>query len=275
MLQVCSDGEINLPRALMIAGIPAAVVSQWKICDKTSSRLMEAFYKKLRCGQEVAKALQSAMLELSNDQGSKSAIGIFEWGPFLIWGFPNVKLPKELWTENARKTIRAREQVELLRDKFDNVMANEGTMRTLEDLTIVETFLEAVSCDACTIDDKDIARTVLAISSLLQRSKEPFVSDEVVAIAEEFYKVHLPLERVEGVELGLKEFWGFTPLSIFRYITLFYCACLQFPQVQTGDVVVDLDFTTKHQDPTLYKLLQPWSQNTSTRYKNLKRKSLR
>lgn len=233
MLQVYSDGEINLPRALMIAGIPATVVSQWKICDKASSRLMEAFYKKLRCGQEVAKALQSAMLELSNDQGSKSAIGIFEWGPFLMWGLPTVKLPKELWTENARKTIRAREQAELLRDKLRNLDENKVKVQILEDLPVVETFLEAVSCDMWTIDDKDIARTVLAISSLLQRSMEPLVSDEIVAIAEEFYKVHLPLERVEGVELRLKESWGFASLSIFRYyITLFCCACLQFPQVQ-------------------------------------------
>jgi CHAT domain-containing protein len=51
----------------MIAGVPAAVVSQWQIGDSASKtpRLMRAFYENLKYGKDVATALQSAMIELS------------------------------------------------------------------------------------------------------------------------------------------------------------------------------------------------------------------
>jgi hypothetical protein len=46
----------------MIAGVPAAVVSHWKVFDTASPILMKAFYEHLQYGQDVATALQSAML---------------------------------------------------------------------------------------------------------------------------------------------------------------------------------------------------------------------
>lgn len=88
--------------------------------------------------------------------------GIFEWGPFLIWGLPTVKLPKELCTKNARKTLRARKQAELLRDKLDDVEENKAKVQFLEGLKVVETFLETVSCDTHTLEDEDIVCTVMA-----------------------------------------------------------------------------------------------------------------
>jgi CHAT domain-containing protein len=72
----------------MIAGVPAAVVSQWQIGDSASKtpRLTRAFYENLKYGKDVATPFQSAMIELSNDPKSESARdNIFDWGPFLVF----------------------------------------------------------------------------------------------------------------------------------------------------------------------------------------------
>lgn len=94
---------VNLPRALMIAGVPATLVAQWKVVDKASPELMRDFYDSLQKGQDVATALQSSMLRalLKPDSASK----IHEWDPFVVWGLPSVQLPKQLWTEDARKAL--------------------------------------------------------------------------------------------------------------------------------------------------------------------------
>lgn len=107
---------------------------------------------------------------------------------------------------------------------------------------------------------------------------DPFVFDKVVAIAEEFYTAHLSLERVKGVDLVFEKLYGFGITSIFRYETLFYCACLRFP-LQIGDVIIELDYSSTHRDPTHYMLLGDpthymllglWSGKISTRYTKLK-----
>lgn len=82
-MQDFSDGEVNLPRALLIAGVPAALASQWKFSDG-SPTLMKLFYANLQHVQDVAAALQSALIQLSNNPNSEIANNIFEWGPSLV-----------------------------------------------------------------------------------------------------------------------------------------------------------------------------------------------
>jgi hypothetical protein len=213
-VQDYSDGEINLPRALMIAGVPAAVVSQWKVDDSASPRLMEAFYKNLKCGQNVARALQSAMMQLSAP-GSGNADNIFAWGPFLVWGLPNVQLPQELWTENARKALPAKEKAELLRCKlndFNVPQDNAFKLNLFQKLQAVDHFLEYLaSCNASALGDEAIKlNAVIGVEELLSRlSCSDFskfdILEVVSALAEQFYAKLLPLEEMKVVELELEK----------------------------------------------------------------------
>ena len=146
-LQSYDDGEINLPRAVMIAGVPAAVVSQWKIGDEATPRLMKSIYENLK---RVAAALQSAMLQLCSDSDSSNKI--FEWGPFLVWGLFTVWLPQKLWY-----ATEARQRVEFLVRKFDMVEEGEVKDDNLTALHVVYTFLiEAYASNSWAFDDEAV-----------------------------------------------------------------------------------------------------------------------
>jgi hypothetical protein len=89
--QITGEGVLNLPRALMIAGVPSVVVSQWKVGDQSTCKLMNGFYEKLKSGKDVSSSLCGAMLKMIKD-GDK----VHEWAPFFVCGLPTVCLPKEL-----------------------------------------------------------------------------------------------------------------------------------------------------------------------------------
>jgi hypothetical protein len=205
ILQDFSDGEVNLPRALMIAGVPAAVVSQWKIGDSVSPKLIESLYENLRCGQDVATALQSAMSQYSNSE-SKSANNIFEWGPFLIWGLPTVELPKELWTENARKTLPARQHSELLRCDLDDLVDRNAKVKHFKDLKAVDCLLASASCNEPALEMEAIIDAIIGVEQLLSTfSHDHGFADVVIALAEEFYALILPLDQLKRVEIELEK----------------------------------------------------------------------
>jgi hypothetical protein len=42
--QITGEAVLNLPRALMIAGVPCVVVSQWNVGDSSTCELMKSFY---------------------------------------------------------------------------------------------------------------------------------------------------------------------------------------------------------------------------------------
>lgn len=75
----------------MVVGIPCTVVSQWQVVDHFSSSFMHAFYLYLRKGADVAQALRYSMLH-----ALKKNKEVYEWGPMVVCGLPNVKLPREL-----------------------------------------------------------------------------------------------------------------------------------------------------------------------------------
>jgi hypothetical protein len=89
--QITGEGVLNLPRALMLAGIPSVVVSQWKVGDQSTCELMKGFYEELRSGKDVSSSLRAAMLKMIKN-GSK----VHEWAPFFVCGLPTVCLPTEL-----------------------------------------------------------------------------------------------------------------------------------------------------------------------------------
>jgi len=189
----------------MIAGVPAAVVSQWKVVDVGSPILMKAFYENLRYGQDVATALQSAMIQLSSDSESESANNIFEWGPFLVWGLPTVQLPEELWTENARKALPAKKQAELLRIKLNHIRSDSVKVMLLGMLKAVDTFLESAS-KANALEAEAILGTIDATEKLLTHLQSNlYFSAEITALAEEIYTVNLPFEQIQRVEHELEK----------------------------------------------------------------------
>jgi len=193
----------------MIAGVPAAVVSQWEIGDSSSPILMKAFYENLKYGKDVASALQSAMIQLSSDQLESENADIFGWGPFLIWGLPTVHLPEELWTENARKALAAKQQAESLRCLLDHVV-NDNTRNVLFNEALkVHTFLDEYSAtDAhdCALRQEVVNDAIFAVEQLLGLliRSDPLVSPVVIALAEEVYMV-VPFKHLERIELGLEK----------------------------------------------------------------------
>jgi hypothetical protein len=93
--QITGEGVLNLPRALMIAGVPCVVVSQWKVGGSSTCELMKGFYGELRSGKDVSSSLRAAMLKMIKD-GVKDGGKVHEWAPFFVCGLPTVCLPTEL-----------------------------------------------------------------------------------------------------------------------------------------------------------------------------------
>jgi hypothetical protein len=89
--EIKAEGVLNLPRALMIAGVPCTVVSQWKVKDSLTPDLMKNFYQNLRMGEDVASSLRAAMLQMLKDKHN-----VHVWAPFVVCGLPTIRLPAEL-----------------------------------------------------------------------------------------------------------------------------------------------------------------------------------
>jgi CHAT domain-containing protein len=89
--QIMGEGVLNLPRALMIAGVPSVVVSQWKVGDQSTCELMKGFYMELKSGKDVSSSLRASMLKMIKNGGR-----VHEWAPFFVYGLPTVCLPTEL-----------------------------------------------------------------------------------------------------------------------------------------------------------------------------------
>ena len=80
-----SDGEgmIGLSWALLRAGCPAVVVSQWKVDSASSTELMIAFHQHLLAGDDPADALRAAGLALAQNPKYRHP---FYWAPFVLVG---------------------------------------------------------------------------------------------------------------------------------------------------------------------------------------------
>lgn len=60
--EITGDGVLGLSRALILAGVPSAIVSLWSIPDAPTAFLMTQFYRQMQHNPDKAQALRQAML---------------------------------------------------------------------------------------------------------------------------------------------------------------------------------------------------------------------
>jgi len=60
--RITGDGAVGLARSFLAAGTRSLVVSLWKVPDRPTAVLMQAFYDELRRSPNKASALRQAML---------------------------------------------------------------------------------------------------------------------------------------------------------------------------------------------------------------------
>lgn len=77
------EGVVGMSWALMAAGSPAAVVSDWKADSAATSVLMIDLHRRLLAGDELAVALQQAQLSLRRQKGYSHP---YYWAPFSVVG---------------------------------------------------------------------------------------------------------------------------------------------------------------------------------------------
>lgn len=77
------EGQLGFSWALMVAGCPASVVSQWKVDSRSNKTLMLELHRQLRAGQPADEALRQASLALRKTPGYENP---FYWAPFTVVG---------------------------------------------------------------------------------------------------------------------------------------------------------------------------------------------
>jgi CHAT domain-containing protein len=77
------EGVIGLSWALLVAGCPTQVVSQWSVDDASTARLMADFYRRQRGGAGKAEALRAAGAKL---RSAKQYRHPYYWAPFILMG---------------------------------------------------------------------------------------------------------------------------------------------------------------------------------------------
>ena len=82
---VKGEGMMSLARAFSYAGCPSVVMSYWSVNDRSTSILMETFYKYLADGLGKDEALRMAKLEYI-DKSRPFEANPFFWGGFLVIG---------------------------------------------------------------------------------------------------------------------------------------------------------------------------------------------
>ncbi len=77
------EGMIGLSWALLVAGCPTTIVSQWKVESDSNTDLMLDFHRQLRAGLSSAEALRQASLTLKKNPQYRHP---FYWAPFIVVG---------------------------------------------------------------------------------------------------------------------------------------------------------------------------------------------
>ena len=81
---VTGEGMIGLTRAFFYAGARSVLASLWDVDDSATSRLMEAFYARLRAGAPIDQALRDAKLSMLHAGGRDARP--FYWASFVVSG---------------------------------------------------------------------------------------------------------------------------------------------------------------------------------------------
>ncbi|MBI2265305.1 MAG: CHAT domain-containing protein [Armatimonadetes bacterium] len=75
------DEIVGLTRAFFLAGASSVLSSLWSVSDASTAKLMIAFYRHLKSGEDKGRALRNAQLELKKEHPSP-----FHWAPFVLTG---------------------------------------------------------------------------------------------------------------------------------------------------------------------------------------------
>ena len=78
------EGIMSFSRAFAYAGVPAAIISLWKVPDKATSMIMVKFYTYLKEGHRKDVALQLAKTEFVKEYPQMSHP--FYWSGFVLTG---------------------------------------------------------------------------------------------------------------------------------------------------------------------------------------------
>ena len=81
--KLSGEGIVGLARAVIYAGAPSVIVSQWDVSDRSTAWLMDRFYAALTTGQDKAAALRSAQLATLARHPHPAL-----WAPFVLIGEP-------------------------------------------------------------------------------------------------------------------------------------------------------------------------------------------
>jgi CHAT domain-containing protein len=81
--RLSGDGIVGMARALIYAGTPSVIVSQWDVSDASTAYLMERFYAELTAGRTKAHALRAAQLATQKRYPHPAL-----WAAFLLVGEP-------------------------------------------------------------------------------------------------------------------------------------------------------------------------------------------
>jgi CHAT domain-containing protein len=78
-----SEGINGLPRAFLYAGARSVIASLWKVDDEATVPLMKMFYSRLQRGENPARALQGAQLDLLKNARLSDP---YYWAAFVLEG---------------------------------------------------------------------------------------------------------------------------------------------------------------------------------------------
>ncbi len=78
------EGLVGLGWAFLRAGADNVIAALWEVNDRTTPKLMDAFYARLVKGDDPATALRAAKLMLVKKSGADSRP--YYWAPFLLYG---------------------------------------------------------------------------------------------------------------------------------------------------------------------------------------------
>ncbi|HZD10862.1 MAG TPA: CHAT domain-containing protein [Candidatus Binatia bacterium] len=80
------DELLGLMRAFIYAGAASLLLTLWAVEDRSTARLMDAFYRNLQQGQAKAEALQSAQRQFILESGNGFQAHPYYWAPFFLVG---------------------------------------------------------------------------------------------------------------------------------------------------------------------------------------------
>ncbi|HEX5757833.1 MAG TPA: CHAT domain-containing protein [Thermoanaerobaculia bacterium] len=87
-----SSGLAPLVRPFLAGGVPAVVGTLWNVSDSSSADLLVSFHEHLAAGEDAARALREAQLEVIRKQGTKAEL-VLVWAPFQVVGHASSPFP--------------------------------------------------------------------------------------------------------------------------------------------------------------------------------------